>query len=59
MHGDFRDLINRQDIDAVVNCTPDHWHVIPAIMAAQAGKDVICEKPLTLTVAEGRMLSEH
>ncbi len=57
-YGDFRELIRRKDIDVIANCTPDHWHVIPSIMAVKAGKDVICEKPLTLTVAEGRILCD-
>lgn len=55
-YADFRKLVLRKDLDAVVNCTPDHWHIIPAIMAARCGKDVICEKPLTLFVAEGQAL---
>jgi predicted dehydrogenase len=55
---DFREVISRSDIDAVVISTPDHWHVLPAVMAARAGKDVICEKPLSLTVSEGRILSD-
>jgi predicted dehydrogenase len=54
---DFRDVIARDDIDAVMISTPDQWHVPISIAAAKAGKDVECEKP-TLTVAEGRVLVE-
>jgi len=57
-YGDFREIIQRADIDAIANCTPDHWHVIPAIMGVKAGKDVICEKPLTLTIDEGKRLCQ-
>jgi len=54
---DFRDLIARKDIDAVVISTPDHWHVPISLLALEAGKDVFCEKP-TLTIAEGRRLAD-
>ncbi len=57
-YNDFREIIERGDIDAVMNSTPDHWHVIPSVMAVRAGKDVMCEKPLSLTVREGRILSD-
>jgi predicted dehydrogenase len=55
---DFRDLIARKDIDAVCISTPDHWHAIPAIMAAQASKDIYCEKPLSHSFAEGVAMVE-
>lgn len=54
---DFRDVIARDDIDTVMLALPDHWHAIPTIMAARAGKDIYGEKPLSLTVAEGRAMS--
>lgn len=53
---DFRELIARKDIDAVLIGTPDHWHVITATEAVKAGKDVYCEKPLTLTIAEAKVI---
>ena len=53
---DFRDLIAREDIDAVNISTPDHWHAIPAIEAARARKDIFLQKPLTYTIEEGRTL---
>ncbi|MHC4618117.1 MAG: Gfo/Idh/MocA family protein [Planctomycetota bacterium] len=57
-YGDFRNLLTRNDIDAVLICTPDHWHALPAIAAAKAGKDIFIEKPLALTIPEGRTLSD-
>ncbi len=53
---DFRELIERKDIDAVVISTPDHWHAIPTIYACQAGKDVYVEKPVAHNIAEGRAM---
>ena len=55
---DFRELVAQPDIDAVLICVPDHWHVLTAIAAAKAGKDIYCEKPLSYTIAEGRALSD-
>ncbi len=55
-HKEFRELIERKDIDTVVIAAPDHWHAYIAIMAANAGKDIYCEKPLSLTIHEARAM---
>jgi myo-inositol 2-dehydrogenase/D-chiro-inositol 1-dehydrogenase len=55
---DFREVLARKDIDAVMISTPDHWHVPMAVAAVKAGKDVALEKPITRSIAEGRLLSD-
>jgi predicted dehydrogenase len=55
-YNDFRELIARKDIDAVCIATPDHWHTIISLAAADAGKDIYCEKPLTQTIHEAKAI---
>ncbi|MBE7175097.1 MAG: Gfo/Idh/MocA family oxidoreductase [Mucilaginibacter polytrichastri] len=55
-HADFRDILGRKDIDAVVIATPDHWHAAMSVLAAKAKKHIYCEKPLAHSVHEGRAM---
>ncbi len=56
--GDFRRVLERKDVDAVVIATPDHWHALIAVAACEAGKDVYVEKPISHNVREGRLMVE-
>jgi predicted dehydrogenase len=58
MYGDYKEMLLNKDIDAVIISTPDHWHSQPALEAALAGKDIYLQKPTSLTVEEGRLLSD-
>ncbi len=58
MYDDYKEMLLNKDIDAVIISTPDHWHSQPALEAALAGKDIYLQKPTSLTVTEGRLLSD-
>ena len=53
---DFREVLSRKDVDAVAIVVPDHWHALMTVMAAKAGKDIYCEKPLSLCVRQGQAM---
>ncbi len=57
-YADYRELLANKDVDAVVISTPDHWHALIAVAAARAGKDIYMQKPASLTIAEGRTVSD-
>ena len=57
-YNDFRELLDRKDIDAVMIGTPDHWHAVITAAAVRSGKDIYCEKPLAASIAEGRYVSD-
>ena len=57
-HHDFREIIDNKDVDAVVIATPDHWHCLCTLYAAEAKKDIYCEKPLSTTIEEGAAMIE-
>ncbi|MHC4172730.1 MAG: Gfo/Idh/MocA family protein, partial [Planctomycetota bacterium] len=57
-YNNFREILIRDDVDTVLIATPDHWHAIISIEAAKAGKDIYCEKPISLTIAEGRAVAD-